>query len=572
MSDKYDFHINITGDAGGIVAAGKQGAGALKDVAGSLDQTTEATQGASKATQKHTVGLQAFHKIIGSLNGVVPGLGVLMQATFSPIGAVVSVAALALRIFREHLSKVNEELDKMGEENAKPLTNRLEAMRESVVRNATSQAGLRERLEHTAHAERGLREEIEKTLAAQKLQIALAGQVADAQKEQDLAVLEAMHAAGLLSDERYFAAKLAVEEKYRKQKRAREEAEVMRGILAQSRVLEAAELKQPGLKTAWDEAEVKKGKAIEDVASYDKAGIGERYKDADKKLKEFEGRDKAETERFQGIGAGASRETAKQKIRESGNWPLDSIQEHVATDRALKRFEEWAKLSRDAVGTEAAWKQVPGEEAKRKVAADAATAAAARAGKKVEENQDSIDENRRTLPEQRAEFEAVHASNVEEDKLREGTVGEKMKLDPGGAAVSGGAQALKRLMGGGWFDLTKEGDRGELNNLLSLTKLLSQLPASERNKPEPHDRTGQNFARAEGVAFRSSERDVELQGKHLDSTTRQANLDLGRLLAGLHGLQSETLRTIAIHVGNTELLARDLETIKKQVRNQASPP
>ena len=554
------------------------------DVAGAAPATaaikaaTGATQEAEKATGKHTVGLHAFHKIIHSLNEVVPGLGVLMQATFSPIGAVISVAAMALGFFREHLRKVNEELDKMGEENAKPLTNRLEAMRASVVSNATSQAELRERLEHTAHAERGLREEMEKTLAAQKLQIQLSGQLADARKEGELAGMEALHAAGLLSDERYFAAKLAVEEKYRKQKRAREEAEVMRGILAQGRVLEAAELKQPGLKTAAEEAERKKGKALEDVASYDKAGIGERYKEADKKLKEFEGRDKAETERFQGIGSGASKETAKQKIRESGNWPLDSIQEHVATDRALKRFEEWAKLSRDAVGTEAAWKQVPGEEAKRKVAADAATAAAARAGKKAEENQDLIDEKRRTLPEQRAEFKAVHASNVEEDKLREGTAGEKMKLDAGGAAVSGGAQALKRLMGGGKWDLTKEEDQGEMNNLLSLAKLLSQLPASERNKPEPHDRTGQNFARAEGAAFRVAERDVELQGKYLDSTTQQANFALGRLLSGLHGQQSEALRTIASHANNTELLARDLEAVKrrieqfnKQLQGQASP-
>ena len=81
-----------------------------------------------------------MHRLFHALNEVVPGLGVVMQAAFSPIGASISIAVMALQLFREHLKKVNEELDKMAEENAKPLTNRLEIMRESTIRNATSMA------------------------------------------------------------------------------------------------------------------------------------------------------------------------------------------------------------------------------------------------------------------------------------------------------------------------------------------------------------------------------------------------------------------------------------------------
>jgi len=77
-----------------------------------------------------------MHKIFHSLNEVVPGLGVLMQAAFSPIGATISLAVLAMRLFHEKMQEVNAEFQKMEDEAAKPATKRMEAFREGVVQAA----------------------------------------------------------------------------------------------------------------------------------------------------------------------------------------------------------------------------------------------------------------------------------------------------------------------------------------------------------------------------------------------------------------------------------------------------
>src|ERR1039457_6736311 len=120
--DTLDLLVRIKSDTAGA-EEGKKG---LNEVTGATSKGAAATQEASKATEKHTVGLHAMHQIFHSLNEIVPGLGAVMQFAFSPVGAAISVAVLALQGFREHIKKVNEELKRMEEENAKPLTNRLE--------------------------------------------------------------------------------------------------------------------------------------------------------------------------------------------------------------------------------------------------------------------------------------------------------------------------------------------------------------------------------------------------------------------------------------------------------------
>ena len=214
------------------------------------------------------------------------------------------------------------------------------------------------------------------------------------------------------------------------------------------------------------------------------------------------------------------------------------------------------------------WKKLPKDEATHRVAADSATAAAERAQKKAMDNQDLIDEYRRTLPEKREAYDQRAAANAGVDQAMNAAARDRMKATPGGAAVAGGAEALQRLMGGGKWDLTKEGDIAEINNLLALARLLSTMPARERNQREPHDRTGVNFGRVEGRVFQEEERELARHGGNLDSTSRRANSDLVRLLSGLHGLQSEMLQTIAKHAGSTELLARGVENIKRKVEAQ----
>ena len=113
--DSLDLLVRLKGDV--------SGAGAVKDalagVAGeataagaAVGKSAGAHDEAGKAAQKHGGHLEAMRKICHSLNQVVPGLGVLMQAAFSPVGAAISVAVLAMQGSREgnHLQRGNPAL------------------------------------------------------------------------------------------------------------------------------------------------------------------------------------------------------------------------------------------------------------------------------------------------------------------------------------------------------------------------------------------------------------------------------------------------------------------------------
>src|SRR5664279_4772195 len=150
MGDEREFKIKITTSA--------DASGAQKTTA-ELDNLGRAQDEAGKKAETHGGHLRAMHRIFHGLNEVVPGLGVLMQAAFSPVGAAISIAVLALRIFQEQMRKVNEEFKQMEEAAAKPLTNRLGAMRESVVANAVGMAALHDRLGEAARGQQSLASE-----------------------------------------------------------------------------------------------------------------------------------------------------------------------------------------------------------------------------------------------------------------------------------------------------------------------------------------------------------------------------------------------------------------------------
>ena len=235
----YRIRVETVGDPTGA-----------QQVAGALDKTTGATQEATKAAVAHGAGLHALHKLFHSLNEVIPGLGVLMQAAFSPVGAAISIAVLALRTFQEHMRKVNEEFKRMEEEAAKPLTGRLDALRESVVTNAVGMAALHDRLGEAARGQQSLAAETEHAAAAMREQIGAVEALGEAQKSGELALLDNIHAAGLLSEEQYAEQKLAIEQAYLEKKRALEERQEMTEILVRRRALERAQMDQPGLTAA----------------------------------------------------------------------------------------------------------------------------------------------------------------------------------------------------------------------------------------------------------------------------------------------------------------------------------
>src|ERR1039457_4266047 len=118
MGNEGQFPIQITGDASSLVAASQQTNQALesnkiklseltpeqKALTQAQTKTSEVTKEASAVAEKHTGHLQGMHKAFHSLNEIVPGLGALMQAAFSPVGAAISIGVMALRGFEAHLT------------------------------------------------------------------------------------------------------------------------------------------------------------------------------------------------------------------------------------------------------------------------------------------------------------------------------------------------------------------------------------------------------------------------------------------------------------------------------------
>jgi hypothetical protein len=78
-----------------------------------LDKVKQSAGESAKEVEKHNSHLHVMHKLFHGLNEVVPGLGVLMQAAFSPVGAAISVALMALRAFHEKMKETNAEFKKM---------------------------------------------------------------------------------------------------------------------------------------------------------------------------------------------------------------------------------------------------------------------------------------------------------------------------------------------------------------------------------------------------------------------------------------------------------------------------
>src|ERR1017187_6240100 len=120
--------------------------------------TTGAEEG-KKAIAGVKVEGHELHRVFHALNEIVPGLGSLMQVAFLPVGAAISVAVLAIRAFHEHTKKLNEEFKRFEEDAAKPLTNRLELMREEVILDAAAMAQYREKLDEASRSHLTLKDD-----------------------------------------------------------------------------------------------------------------------------------------------------------------------------------------------------------------------------------------------------------------------------------------------------------------------------------------------------------------------------------------------------------------------------
>jgi hypothetical protein len=275
-------------------------------------------------------------------------------------------------------------------------------------------------------------------------QIGAVEALGEAQKSGELAVLENIHAAGLLSEEQYAEQKVAIEQAYLEKKRALEERQEMTEVLVRRRALERAQMDQPGLTAAAEASEGKREKALENLASLrPRAEIDEDKSKTAAALKAFEDKYTQWARWFEDFGVSASPADVSAKLGTREN--LSAFQASGGFRGAVggpglsEAYTEWVRLKTGAGAANAAWMQAPGEEAKRKVAADAAGRDADHASKRAEENEKFAADEDRDLEERRRRLKDRQQANQELSQTERGT--NKLKTPLGALATQDTAQA-----------------------------------------------------------------------------------------------------------------------------------
>jgi hypothetical protein len=509
-----------------------------KEVRKDLDQTKEKAGeshgAAGAAAEKHETHIRGLHKIFHSLNEVVPGLGVAMQAAFSPIGAVVSIALMALRLFHEKMKEFNEECRKAAEEAAKPLTNRLEEQRETVARSAEGMERLRERLADAGRQEETVKDLTERTTAAFRAQEQAATALNDALKANELAGLAQQHARGLVSEEQYAAQKLEIEQRFLERKRELAEQEEMREILIRKRALEDAGTKQPELEAAAKAGEIAKEKAIEDLGSFDKEGIKKRHEESANKLKEFREKHGEEAEWFEEAArSGGTREALNEVMRRHGRAQYGTAQ--------LGDFNQFQKLRNDAAGAEREWKQAPAEEAQLRVAAERASHDADRAAARAEENQRFITDTQRDVDQRRALYDERHRGNVELGKTERDTV--EMEKVQRAIELSKNPEAMANLDSKARTEVARLDTRTQRDRRRALTP----AEQTEAGAVAAHDISA---AGETASAFQAHKATSTEQNKQL--------MDVASALAGHQVNFRQAVATMSQHTTNVGLFTKDV--------------
>jgi hypothetical protein len=375
--NQYEILIKTISDNTGIVQAAKN-----------LENLTAKTGGASVAAGKHNMHMHEMHRVIHALNGVIPGLGVLFQAAFSPIGATITLAVLALHAFKEKMKEWNAEMDKASEEYAKPLTHRVEAMREGFVKTGSALAEFYDKLAQAAKGEQSLKEQTEKAIAASKEQANIAATLQDALKGVELEGLERFHKAGLISAERYAEMKLQIELKFEQAKRQSQLDQERFEIDLQQRAIDRAKKELPELAK-------KAQKAIEEAGA----------KEADFKAMPTEEEVKQRREKAKEALKGFEAKWDPNMLKQFGVGGEHPIPEYT------KLYEQYLELQKAVDRSEKEFAARPRESTRREVAAMLAKAEAERAGKRTDEAESYVTETERSLGVRRDQFKYRGAVN-----------------------------------------------------------------------------------------------------------------------------------------------------------------
>ena len=421
----YTIRIATVADNTGAKAAVAD----LSKVSQTVNESGEESQKAGEKVEGHAKHIAGLHKMCHALNEVVPGLGAVMQAAFSPIGATITVAVMALRFFTEKIKEANEEMKRMEEEAAKPLSNRTEALRDQTVRLAVGMAELKDRLNKARDGQQDLKTKVEETSAAFKVQEEITKNRADALKDNQLARLDEQHKAGLLGEQDYATKRLEIEVEFIRRKRQLEETAEMTEILLRKRLLAQAEMNA----TDPVKAEEKKEKALTDLHSLrSKTAIEEDKKTADQALKAWEEKNKPLADDFKQLGTGLTGAQVRAEMQKK--YASEDDFSHT-----VEGYGQWQQLMAAQAGAQRQYDQAPAAEAKAQVAADNASREAEKAAKDYE----AIAEQRRDIERREAEYNTRKQGNRDIDRLSADT-----------AAVHAGVNPLKDS---GWLGIVSRG-------------------------------------------------------------------------------------------------------------------
>lgn len=92
-----------------------------KAIVRSKAQLSDFAEAADKNFLKATRSGKAFHQLVEQLNDVIPGMGSLAAAAMNPVALALTAATVAFTGVKKAIDDYNKELDKVAEENAKPI-------------------------------------------------------------------------------------------------------------------------------------------------------------------------------------------------------------------------------------------------------------------------------------------------------------------------------------------------------------------------------------------------------------------------------------------------------------------
>ena len=440
MADQAETSLDILIRTLADTAGADKIQAALDKTTGAVRETGKAHAAAGEAASGHSKHIEGLHRACHALNQFLPGLGAAMQAVFSPIGAAVSIGVMALEFFREKIKETNEEMKRLEEEAAKPLSERLAAQREGVVSLATSLAGLQDRLGVAARGEVTLKEATEAAVAAANAQHAEAQALGAAQQANDLARLEMWHAAGLSSEQEFGRRRLEIEQRFREKKRQLEEEAEAAEFMIRRRAQGLAEADQPGLTAAAEEAHGKAARAAVNLASFEqeKPAVEKRREDTAKALREFEAKHPEWARGFARVGPEVDAGAAATATMRSENLSQRSAP-------SSEDYTVWVKLQAAQKAAEQAFQAIPRQETERKLAAESAARESERADRKAEENAQAAAEGKKDLERRRDLMDARHEANQQLTGTERDTVRvQELAKSPIGAVARDDVTAAQR--------------------------------------------------------------------------------------------------------------------------------